>query len=212
MFCMDFVRGAGPCLASGRSTTLEKQSCLFGGCTNEQIAPDLLHQELHRGSVACEGSCSHQQAPVLPLTTCEQTQRHFKQNTNEHHLPRGPSTSDNSWNSVVEVLDLNAAGLIYTRGIWTEVTHGKQSYEERGRFYTTSSSQEATEPPLPSLAKLKKRKEGRMNGETAKGSAPNIYAWAGHEQQLLCTSGHKTLPHQYLGKPQAPARAVGSDR
>lgn len=34
-------------------------------CTNKQITPDLLHQELCWGSVACEGSCSHKRAPAI---------------------------------------------------------------------------------------------------------------------------------------------------
>lgn len=156
--------------------------------------------------MACEGSCSHKRAPALPLATREQTKYHFKQNKIQRHLPRGANTSDNNWNFVDEVLDVNAAGLIHASGIWTEVTHGKQSYEERGHFYM-SSSQEATEPPLPSLAKEKKE------GGEGKGSALSIYTWAGHEQVLLCTlvaPDPATLLCQYLGHPRAWTKTVGS--
>lgn len=188
-----------------------KQSYLFAGCRNKQITPDLLHQELCWDKVACEGSCSHEQAPALPLATCEQTERHFKQNKNQHHLPRGANMSDNNWNFVDEVLNFNAAGLIYTRGIWTEVTPGKQSYEERSRFYTTSSSQEATEPPSLSLAKLYKRKGGRGKADGLCSQYLCMdWPWATPALQVSHPGGYTTLLCQHLGHPHAQTKTLGS--
>lgn len=155
MFCAHFVIGAGPCLASGRSITLESKAAYLQAA---QTSKSLL--------TSCARSCA---GAAWPARAAAPTSGHQPSRWPPASKPsaalnkkkkisvtsqEAPNTSDNSWNFVDEVLDFNAAGLIYTGGIWTEVTHGKKSYKERGRLYRTSFSQGATEPPLPSLAKL----------------------------------------------------------
>ena len=101
MFCVYFVIGgftAGPCLVSGRSATLESRAAYLQAAQTSKSLLTFCARSSCWGSVACEGSGSHERAPALPLATSEQTGRRFEQLKSQRHLPGGTNMSDNNWN------------------------------------------------------------------------------------------------------------------